>query len=50
MNKTESKKDGTLVDVRKYKVQVLDVATGTGTFLNEVIEHIHKSFVGQEGR
>ncbi|MDD3693933.1 MAG: N-6 DNA methylase [Candidatus Pacebacteria bacterium] len=33
-----------------HKVQVLDVATGTGTFLNEVIHHIHKSFIGQEGR
>ena len=33
-----------------HRVQVLDVATGTGTFLNEVIHHIHKSFVGQEGR
>ncbi len=52
LNKTESKKDGSLVDVEKeyHKVQILDVATGTGTFLNEVIEHIHKSFAGQEGR
>ncbi len=52
LNKTESKKDGTLVEVEKeyHKVQVLDVATGTGTFLNEVIAHIHKSFAGQEGR
>lgn len=52
LNKTEAKKDGTLVEVEKeyHKVQVLDVATGTGTFLNEVIEHIHKSFAGQEGR
>lgn len=33
-----------------HKVQVLDVATGTGTFLNEVVHHIHKSFIGQEGR
>lgn len=52
LNKTESKKDGTLVEVEKeyHKVQVLDIATGTGTFLNEVITHIHKSFEGQEGR
>ncbi len=52
LNKTESKKDGTLVEVEKeyHKVQILDVATGTGTFLNEVIAHIHKSFAGQEGR
>jgi hypothetical protein len=33
-----------------HKVQVLDIATGTGTFLNETINLIHKSFVGQEGR
>ncbi len=32
-----------------HKVQVLDPATGTGTFLNEVIKYIHQSFVGQEG-
>jgi len=33
-----------------HKVQILDPATGTGTFLNEVILHIKKSFTGQEGR
>lgn len=33
-----------------HKVQVLDPATGTGTFLNEAILHIKKSFAGQEGR
>lgn len=33
-----------------HKVQVLDVATGTGTFLNEVIHNIHANFTGQEGR
>lgn len=33
-----------------HRVQVLDPATGTGTFLNEVINQIHKSFEGQEGR
>ncbi|HMP19283.1 MAG TPA: N-6 DNA methylase [Candidatus Paceibacterota bacterium] len=32
-----------------HRVQVLDVATGTGTFLNEVINHIRKDFVGQDG-
>ncbi len=30
------------------KVQVLDPATGTGTFLAEIIRHIHKQFAGQE--
>jgi predicted helicase len=33
-----------------HKVQLLDPATGTGTFLNEVIDFIHKGFEGQEGR
>ena len=32
-----------------HKVQILDPATGTGTFLVEVIKHIHKKFKGQEG-
>ena len=32
-----------------HKVQILDPATGTGTFLNEVIRHIHSAFKGQEG-
>ncbi|MFC1655437.1 type ISP restriction/modification enzyme [Patescibacteria group bacterium] len=32
-----------------HKVQVLDPAAGTGTFLNDVILEIHKSFKGQEG-
>jgi predicted helicase len=33
-----------------HKVQVLDPATGTGTFLNETILFIKKTFAGQEGR
>jgi len=33
-----------------HRVQILDPATGTGTFLNETILHIKKSFEGQEGR
>lgn len=32
-----------------HKVQVLDPATGTGTFLAAAIKQIHKSFEGQEG-
>lgn len=32
-----------------HKVQILDPAVGTGTFLNEVIHEIYKSFSGQEG-
>jgi len=38
------------VDKEVHKVQILDPATGTGTFLAEVIKHIHsKKFQGQEG-
>ncbi len=33
-----------------HKVQVLDPATGTGTFLNETIRLIRRTFAGQEGR
>ena len=39
--------DGTTKQV--HKVQVLDPATGTGTFLHGVIDQIHESFKGNEG-
>lgn len=32
------------------RVQVLDPAVGTATFLNETIKHVYKEFEGQEGR
>lgn len=32
------------------RVQVLDPAVGTATFLNELIKFVHQSFAGQEGR
>lgn len=52
VEKTEINQKGKEVKVQKeyHKVQVLDVATGTGTFLNEVIKHVHDDFMGQEGR
>jgi predicted helicase len=37
------------IEQEVHKVQVLDPATGTGTFLTEVIKHINKKFKGQEG-
>lgn len=37
------------VEEEVHKVQILDPATGTGTFLAEVVKHIHKKFVGQQG-
>ena len=32
-----------------HKVQILDPATGTGTFLSETVKQIYKKFKGQEG-
>lgn len=37
------------VEQEFHKVQILDPATGTGTFLAEVIKHVYKRFKGQEG-
>jgi predicted helicase len=40
---------GKQVEQEVHKVQILDPATGTGTFLAETIKHIHKKFEGQKG-
>jgi predicted helicase len=40
---------GKQVEQEVHKVQILDPATGTGTFLAEVIKQIHKKFQGQQG-
>lgn len=37
------------IEQEVHKVQILDPATGTGTFLAEVVKHIHKKFEGQQG-
>ncbi|PIZ31034.1 MAG: DNA methyltransferase [Alphaproteobacteria bacterium CG_4_10_14_0_8_um_filter_53_9] len=37
------------VEQEVHRVQVLDVATGTGTFLAEVISQIHQRFANQQG-
>jgi len=37
------------IEKEVHKVQILDPATGTGTFLAEVIKQIHKKFEGQQG-
>jgi predicted helicase len=36
-------------EIEVHKVQILDPATGTGTFLAEVIKLIHSKFEGQQG-
>jgi hypothetical protein len=38
------------VRVAFHRVQILDPAVGTATFLNEIIKHVQQRFVGQEGR
>lgn len=49
--KTKIKVDmqGKKIEQEVHKVQILDPATGTGTFLAEVVKHIHKKFEGQQG-
>ena len=37
------------VEEEVHKVQILDPATGTGTFLAEVVKHIYAKFKGQQG-
>jgi hypothetical protein len=50
-SKTKIKVDvqGKKVEQDVHKVQILDPATGTGTFLAEVVKLIHKKFEGQQG-
>jgi predicted helicase len=50
----DSAKKGSKTNILDYerevhKVQILDPATGTGTFLAEVIKQIHQKFEGQKG-
>jgi predicted helicase len=40
---------GQQIEQEVHKVQILDPATGTGTFLAEVVKHIHQKFQGQQG-
>ena len=35
--------------IEVHRVQILDPATGTGTFLAEVIKHVHRKFEKQQG-
>lgn len=50
-SKTKIKVDvqGKKVEKEVHRVQILDPATGTGTFLAEVIKQIHPRFEGQQG-
>ena len=48
--KPGEKKDRFTIDVTIPRVQILDPAVGTATFINEIIKHIYQGFKGQEGR
>ncbi|MGB4849145.1 MAG: type ISP restriction/modification enzyme, partial [Saprospiraceae bacterium] len=47
--KIKVKQQGKIVEQEVHKVQILDPAAGTGTFLAEVIKQIHAGFEGQQG-
>jgi len=47
--KIKTEQEGKKVEKEVHKVQILDPATGTGTFLAETIKLIHKKFEGQQG-
>lgn len=48
-NKSQKYQQKKEVTTETHRVQILDPATGTGTFLNEVIRHIHGSMKDQAG-
>lgn len=47
--KIKIERQGKKIEQEVHKVQILDPATGTGTFLAEVVKHIYKKFEGQQG-
>ena len=49
LNQKRKKSDKDTYEIETHKVQILDPATGTGTFLAEVIHAIHNKMKGQQG-
>ena len=49
VSKGKNKGTDIFEEVEVHKVQILDPATGTGTFLSETIKQIYQKFEGQEG-
>jgi predicted helicase len=47
--KVKTEKQGKEIEQEVHRVQILDPATGTGTFLAEVVKHIYQKFKGQQG-
>ncbi|TAE70613.1 MAG: DNA methyltransferase [Bacteroidetes bacterium] len=48
-SKIKINQQGKMIEKEVQKVQILDPATGTGTFLAEIIEQIYQKFEGQKG-
>jgi predicted helicase len=49
INVLDKKMNPIKIDQEFHKVQILDIATGTGTFLNETVLEIYKNFEGNQG-
>ena len=47
--KIKVSQQGKQIEQEVHRVQILDPATGTGTFLAEVVKLIHQKFEGQQG-
>lgn len=47
-DKKTGKRSSTVVR-QEYRVQILDPATGTGTFLAEIVRQVHEKFVNNQG-
>ncbi|MDR0296180.1 MAG: N-6 DNA methylase [Prevotellaceae bacterium] len=48
-NQKNKKQEADFYEVDVHKVQILDPATGTGTFLAEAVNQIYEKFMGQPG-
>ncbi len=49
IQKYDKKWDRKTEMIETHRVQILDPATGTGTFLDEIVRHVHSKMSGQAG-
>lgn len=47
--KIDDENSGKKIEKQIHRIQILDPATGTGTFLSETVKHIYRKFEGQQG-
>ncbi|MBM4481840.1 DNA methyltransferase [Rhodococcus hoagii] len=47
---TRNRRTTTGQEIEYHRVQILDPAVGTATFLNEIVKYVYAGFAGQEGR